>query len=101
MSLKYMFGYILITTVIYTNVASWTIDLPEVRRNLFEKSEKDKNIRLSNEKMFYDNVNPNSVHHLKSGHGNYPNFEKEVHIYFLNGNFGRYLKLSCNILLNS
>ena len=59
-----------ILTVAFTEVASWTIDLPEVRKFLFEKNEKYKIYNkneyedyLNSDQKFYSNIEGNSKHH--------------------------------------
>lgn len=66
---KNAFVNFVILTVAFTQVASWTIDLPEVRKFLFEKNEKYKKYSkneyedyMNSDQKFYSNIEGNSKH---------------------------------------
>lgn len=67
---KNAFMNFIILTVAFNEVATWTIDLPEVRKFLFEKNEMYKKYNknqqedyLDSDQRFYSNIEGNSKHH--------------------------------------
>ncbi|KAJ8705808.1 hypothetical protein PYW08_012854 [Mythimna loreyi] len=81
--LKNGFVNFLILMVAFKEVATWTIDLPEVRKFLFEKNEKYKKYNkneyeeyLDSDKKFYSNIEGNSKHNSEDyKHEHHPHEE--------------------------
>lgn len=65
---------IIFITFLFTEALTWTIDLPEIRKDLFEKNERIKaNVKKyrvedfsRNDVYYYDNKDGNSLHHAES-----------------------------------
>ncbi|KAJ0169737.1 hypothetical protein K1T71_014343 [Dendrolimus kikuchii] len=87
--------HIFLITFLFTEALTWTIDLPEIRKFIFEKNQRIKGKKKENREdisqnnvYYYDNKDGNSLHHAESEketpqyaeeYGYQPYMEKKVH----------------------
>jgi hypothetical protein len=62
-----MAASVALSVIFLTEIAAWTIDLPEVRQFYFEKySQHDNSMpELSDGQLFFDNINGDSLHNTE------------------------------------
>uniref|UniRef100_A0A2H1VID9 SFRICE_005224 n=1 Tax=Spodoptera frugiperda TaxID=7108 RepID=A0A2H1VID9_SPOFR len=81
---KTAFVYFVIFVVSISHISAWTIDLPEVRKILFERNEKHKDLKkdshddyLREDQKFYSNIEGNSKHHAEDYEHVHHSYDKE------------------------
>ncbi|KAF9407354.1 hypothetical protein HW555_012595 [Spodoptera exigua] len=81
---KTAFVYFVIIVLSISHISAWTIDLPEVRKLLFERNEKYKDYKkndyddfLREDQKFYSNIDGNSKHHAEDYEHVHHSYDKE------------------------